>query len=308
MQPCTLLADDRLDTRPLPAHIAVETFRPTITGRLAAELRLRSLTAAGTVVLCMGNLPPLLPASARIAIFLQNRYLCSAASTRGLPLMARLRIAVERQWLRRRLKPHMRVIVQTDSMRRAASDTLAISPTVLPFLGSPPAASRISTPRQASFFYPASAEPHKNHTVLLEAWRLLDESGIKAELHLTVARQSAAATEIARLQARGLQIVNHGPVETDAIAHFYRTSTALIFPSLFESFGLPLLEAQAAGLPIVAAERDYVRDVVDPAETFDPDSPVSIARAVRRLLKTPDRPVMPLTPAGFIERVLTDQY
>ena len=44
--------------------------------------------------------------------------------------------------------------------------------------------------------------------------------------------------------------------------------------------GMSGLEAARAGLPIVAAERDYVRDIVTPAETFDPGSPVSIARAV----------------------------
>ena len=53
----------------------------------------------------------------------------------------------------------------------------------------------------------------------------------------------------------------------------------------FESFGLPLLEAKFLGLPILASELDYVRDVVEPTETFDPESPVSISRAVQRFLK-----------------------
>ena len=61
-------------------------------------------------------------------------------------------------------------------------------------------------------------------------------------------------------------------------------SSALIFPSRTESFGLPLIEAMHHGLPILAPELDYVRDVVTPIETFDPSSPISIARAVRRFL------------------------
>ena len=65
-------------------------------------------------------------------------------------------------------------------------------------------------------------------------------------------------------------------------------------------------KAHAAGLPIVAAERDYVRDVVAPAQTFDPESPLSIARAIRRLLGTPEVPAPPLTPAEFMHRVITD--
>jgi glycosyltransferase involved in cell wall biosynthesis len=51
-----------------------------------------------------------------------------------------------------------------------------------------------------------------------------------------------------------------------------------------ESFGLPLIEARQAGLPILASELDYVRDIVDPEESFDPFSARSIVRAVTRFM------------------------
>ena len=50
-----------------------------------------------------------------------------------------------------------------------------------------------------------------------------------------------------------------------------------------------------------------MRDVVVPTETFDPESPVSIARAVRRLLGAPEAPVAPLTPAAFITGLLASR-
>jgi glycosyltransferase involved in cell wall biosynthesis len=78
---------------------------------------------------------------------------------------------------------------------------------------------------------------------------------------------------------------------------------ALIFPSLFESFGLPLLEAAKAGLPILASERDYVRDVVKPVASFDPESALSIARAVLRHQGLEVDPIMPEDPARFIARL-----
>jgi glycosyltransferase involved in cell wall biosynthesis len=65
----------------------------------------------------------------------------------------------------------------------------------------------------------------------------------------------------------------------------YSQSHALIFPSLSESLGLPLLEASLRNLPIVASEKDFVRDSVVPVETFDPLSHVSIARSVMRFMK-----------------------
>ena len=61
-------------------------------------------------------------------------------------------------------------------------------------------------------------------------------------------------------------------------------SKALIFPSLAESFGLPLVEAQEFNKPILASELDFVRDVCSPVDTFDPKSSLSIARAVKRFL------------------------
>jgi glycosyltransferase involved in cell wall biosynthesis len=91
-----------------------------------------------------------------------------------------------------------------------------------------------------------------------------------------------------------LNIVNRGNVGRGELQELYRQTRALIYPSDFESLGLPLIEARCAGLSILASERDYVRDVVDPEETFDPNSPVSIARAVKRFLEIPEQslPVM----------------
>ena len=62
----------------------------------------------------------------------------------------------------------------------------------------------------------------------------------------------------------------------------YSQGPVIVFPSYFESFGLPLVEANALDLDIIASELDYVRDVCIPQETFDPHSARSIARAVLR--------------------------
>jgi glycosyltransferase involved in cell wall biosynthesis len=79
-----------------------------------------------------------------------------------------------------------------------------------------------------------------------------------------------------------------------------------LFPSLGESFGLPLIEAQAMGLPILAAELDFVRDVCAPVETFDAQSAVSIARAVRRFLQQAESPRAPATAQEFLARLMQD--
>jgi len=83
---------------------------------------------------------------------------------------------------------------------------------------------------------------------------------------------------------KGLRIHTLGVLPHDQLLALYRESKALIYPSGFESFGLPLVEAKMAGLPVLAPELDYVRDIVNPVESFDPSSPISIARAVKRFL------------------------
>jgi glycosyltransferase involved in cell wall biosynthesis len=94
-------------------------------------------------------------------------------------------------------------------------------------------------------------------------------------------------------------------MEREKIIMLYSSSSALIYPSLFESFGLPLVEANQYGLPIIASELDYVRDILDPEETFDPNSAKSIYRSVKRFLKINNVKTNVIEPAEFIKSVIS---
>lgn len=84
----------------------------------------------------------------------------------------------------------------------------------------------------------------------------------------------------------------------------YQRAGALIYPSTMESLGLPLIEARRMGLPIIASERDYVRDIIDPEQSFDPLSPVSIARAVERFLNYSQLSTTIVGPDVFVKYLL----
>lgn len=101
----------------------------------------------------------------------------------------------------------------------------------------------------------------------------------------------------------GLRIENAGEVDPEHLSRLYDEAAALIYPSIAESLGLPLLEARVHGLPIVASERDFVRDIVIPQQTFDPESALSIARAVRRFLGAAEPDLQISTPAEFLDFV-----
>ena len=100
-QPAIVLLDERLFPLPdLFPEVKVIRFAPSLTARLKAELLLRKLSEPEDIVLSFGNLPPLFRNSGRVLIYLQNRYLSGSRSLKGLPLLVRLRIRMERMWLR----------------------------------------------------------------------------------------------------------------------------------------------------------------------------------------------------------------
>ena len=91
------------------------------------------------------------------------------------------------------------------------------------------------------------------------------------------------------------------PLERKELLNLYSKSTALIYPSFFESYGLPLVEANHYKLPTIASELDYVRDILDPVETFDPHSAKSICRSVKRFLKVNGEKTAIYAPVDFIK-------
>lgn len=150
-------------------------------------------------------------------------------------------------------------------------------------------------------------DPHKNHLVLIQAWCMLASEGIFPSLCLTVSQSQfvVLCKELDRLRKLyNLNVENLGELSRDSIKKLYEESGALIYPSKLESFGLPLVEARQAGLSILAPELDYVRDLIDPEETFDPDSAVSIARAIKRYMGLADGTLPLLTANEFIDRIL----
>ncbi len=79
-----------------------------------------------------------------------------------------------------------------------------------------------------------------------------------------------------------------GWVSPRELEGLYRASTCFVFPSLYEGFGLPVLEAMARGVPVATSDRGSLAEIVDDAAlTFDPESPRAIADAVERLLHDP---------------------
>lgn len=298
-EPVVAHFDVRLTPLPdLPDGSQCIPVHPSIRARFRAERELRKRLGARDHVLCFGNLPPVFVVPAKVSVYVQNIYLLDASELGELPLKTRLRLQVERLWLRWFLRD-AEIIVQSETMAQKAQDALGVSATVLPFVEPLPEPALEGAPR-FDFIYVASGEAHKNHLRLFQAWEHLAHEGITPKLAITFDPAPNTNEDQALKQARkaGALIEVVGANTPAGMADLYRSARSLVYPSLFESLGLPLLEAAQMGLPIVASERDYVRDIADPRETFDPLSSRSIARAVRRMEKCN----LPLSrPAGASE-------
>ena len=263
---------------------------PSLPSRLAAEWRLRTHATPDDTVICLHSLPPLFKSRAKVVVFVHSRLLVSSDWATGFPLRTKLRLLAERVWLRYLHTHADAFVVQTPSMADALRRYLGTDRPIHTCLFVPdfPEAPAAAT-KLYDYVYPATGDAHKNHAVLLDAWQTLAQSGCNPSLALTVdaAHYPSIAHAIARAKQEGLNITNLGALPASEMAGLYQSSRALLFPSLTESLGLPLLEAQQSGIAIVAAERDYVRDIVVPQETFDPTSALSLARAVLRHQATP---------------------
>ncbi len=87
--------------------------------------------------------------------------------------------------------------------------------------------------------------------------------------------------------ADGVEV--RGQVPADELVSLYRRAAALVFPSLYEGFGQPPLEAMACGCPVACSDAASLPEVVgDAARRFDPHDPQAIADAVRDVLAEPD--------------------
>jgi glycosyltransferase involved in cell wall biosynthesis len=143
------------------------------------------------------------------------------------------------------------------------------------------------------FFSLATDFPHKNLPNLLDAyaimrsrWRDGEPPGLVLAGYRTGGRAGIYPSLVSKPLGKGLMFL--GPVSRDQLRVLYQHAVALVFPSLYEGFGLPPLEAMAAGTPVIAMPISAVPEVAGDCVLY-PDglSPDSLAQSMA-LLATDD--------------------
>jgi glycosyltransferase involved in cell wall biosynthesis len=136
--------------------------------------------------------------------------------------------------------------------------------------------------------FPGNTWPHKNHRTLFLALRTLREDyGLEPLLVCTGAPKDAQADLQDQIQHLGLgnQIRFLGYCPKPDMPALYESAAALVFPSVFEGFGLPLVEAMWCECPIACSNLTSLPEIADDAALFfDPYSPEEMALSISRLL------------------------
>lgn len=143
---------------------------------------------------------------------------------------------------------------------------------------------------RASFcLYVGGEDPRKNMTAALAAFARLDPAQ-RAEHQLVIAcrlsgdQQRRLAREAGRLGISGDTLFT-GEVDDDTLLRLYQGCEVFVFPSLYEGFGLPVLEAMRCGAPVIASNLSSLPELVtEPEAAFDPARPEAIAAVLSRAL------------------------
>lgn len=253
---------------------------PNAVSRVLECTVLSGRLARGRSILGLGDLP--IRGARKQVVFVHSSFIVRGSS--GTGPVQRLKGAVLRAVFKANLRWVDAAIVQTACMQ---SELVAAYPELQGkiFVVSQPAPQwLLGKPRRDGarregglrLFYPAADYPHKNHALIRSYGASLEAGGRVETIAVTVGRVVG--------DPPGGVLRHLGQIEPAEVVRQYAECDALLFPSLAESYGLPLVEAMYLGLPILVADLPYARILCgDGAIYFDPASVESLDGAVAEL-------------------------
>jgi glycosyltransferase involved in cell wall biosynthesis len=268
-------------SRSMPGRIAGMSLAAAAPGRLRRALHTTELDAIHFPLSVM--LPPLdTPPAATTVLDVQHEVFPE--------FFSRAELAYRRRVYGWTVRKSRIVITISEHARRALVERLDLDPTSVRAIHLAVDHERFrpdGRPREPFLLYPANGWRHKNHGRLFEAFAIVRRERPGLSLVLTGAGHD-------RLDLPdGAE--SQGHVGLDELAALYRSAAALVYPSLYEGFGIPCVEAMACGCPVsVSAVASLPEVCGDAAVYFDPLDSESIAEGIRTVLDHP--------PAGGVER------
>jgi glycosyltransferase involved in cell wall biosynthesis len=271
--PATVVGEYRA-ARSMPGRIAAMSQAGLAPGRLRRALRLAELDAIHFPLSVM--LPPVdAPPAAATVLDVQHEVFPEFFSRAELSYRRRVY-----GWTVRKSRV---VITISEHAREALVERLHLDPARVRAIYLAVDHDRFRPddgPREHFLLYPANAWKHKNHPRLFDAFTQVRRERPELRLVLTGAgHERLALPDGAESQ---------GHVTLDALVSLYRSAAALVYPSLYEGFGIPCVEAMACDCPVAASNVASLPEVCgDAAVYFDPLDAESIAEGICTVLDHP---------------------
>lgn len=150
----------------------------------------------------------------------------------------------------------------------------------------------VTRPRMAgahTIVHVSNGAAYKNVSATLEVLAGLDASGLEVALHRVGPGLNGAKRETARQLGVERMVVEHGAVSETELVSLYQRADVVLFPSFYEGFGWPPLEAMACGTPVVTSDCPALVELVgDAALTAAPGDTAGLTTAVRSILESED--------------------
>lgn len=143
-------------------------------------------------------------------------------------------------------------------------------------------------PYSPFFYYPAATWPHKNHLKLIEAFAKFHQDNTNYHLVLSgiQKQKSDEITKLIASQKLNSHIHMLGYIEHKELPRVFKQAFALVFPSLFEGFGIPMIEAMSVGCPVISSNTTSIPEVAGNAALyFDPTSVSDIAKTMQMVVR-----------------------
>jgi len=183
------------------------------------------------------------------------------------------------EWLERRAAGRADLVLTLSESARADIERLlgvSRAKIRITYLGSPPLDPEPS-PKEPYFLFVGGTEKRKNLGAVLQAFSSFEGFELRV-----VGAHTASPVHDARREQAGVRWLGH--VSEEELVELYRHATALVFPSRYEGFGLPVLEAMARRTVVIAANRSSIPEVARGAAILvDPDDVDGLRDAMRRV-------------------------
>jgi glycosyltransferase involved in cell wall biosynthesis len=208
-------------------------------------------------------------------------------------LLSRSTLGLKSRWVYRSVSRASRIVVQTKTLARAIEEKCAVAPDKIAVVPHGPGlvtkgVAHVAPVGSWRLGYITKFGVQKNFGVVFRAARELRARGHDISLLLTLDERSPEYADIrSEIGAMGIEalIDNRGDVAISEICPLYDSLDVFIFASVCESFGFPMVEAMARGLPLMAADVDSNREVADDAACYFPaDDAMALADRIEEVM------------------------